>query len=239
MTQTSRIISLVTGFLLVGLFNPHLVQAETSLSADLVEAGWEEITFDDKRPNRHMACGADCIRVETDQSVSMIGRPVSVDLTANPVLHWEWRIDRPVVESDLSRKGGDDRAIAVYVAFTFDPDDASFGELLLRPIVELAQGADAPGRGISYAWAGYGEVGDTFESPYQEDSAAITMQRTGTDPVGEWLSESVNVVEAYRRVFGVDPVGVTHILLSADSDDTGNANGAEVRNLRFTPSGAT
>lgn len=199
----------------------------------LVERGWEEITFEGKTPNRYRVCGDDCIAIETQSSVSMIGKPVAVNLDQQSRLQWAWRIEAPPVDTDLSRKGGDDRAVAVYVGFAFDPDNSSLSELLLRPLVELIRGEDAPGRGISYVWAGDIEAGATFRNPYQKSAAAIIVSRTAADPVGEWVMESRNVAADYRRVFGDDPTAVTHLLISADSDDTGVANRASVRSLMF------
>lgn len=212
---------------------PALAAVSSTLPGFLVEDGWEEITFDNKTPNRYFACGDDCIGIETHASVSMIGRPVQFAPGATPVIEWEWRIESPVVESDLTTKGADDRAVAVYVAFAYDPESATFAEKLFRPVVELLRGDDAPGRGISYVWAGFGEPGDEFPSPYQSDSSAIIVGRNAAAPVGEWLSEMFDVAADYERIFGNPAPLVTHVLLSADSDDTDGANRALVRNLRF------
>lgn len=207
--------------------------ANIELPQALADEGWEEITFDGKVPNHYEVCGDGCVRVETDHSVSMIGREVEVDLQVNQTLSWEWRIERPVLMSDLSKKGGDDRAIAVYIAFEFDPASASLGEILLRPVVKAFRGADAPGRGISYVWGGDQDRGTMVASPYQEDSAVIVIKRTSADPIGEWMTEQVDFVADYRQAFGVDPIGITHVLISADSDDVASPNRAEVRALRF------
>jgi len=223
----------ISTMFVVSLTCASITLAQSRLSADLIERGWEEITFNEKIPNTYAVCGDDCVRVETDKTVSMIGRAVEVDIAKTPVLSWEWRIEAPAVSSDLAKKGGDDRAVAVYVAFEFDPATASLGEILLRPMVKMLRGSDAPGRGLSYVWGGERPQGDLFPNPYQEDSAAVIIQRTAADPAALWFTESVNVVEDYRRAFGADPIGVTHILISADSDDVAEPNAAEVRNLRF------
>ena len=209
------------------------VASGTNLAAELVEQGWEEIVFDGKTPNRYDSCGAGCVEIETRSSVSMIGKTVDVDISRQRWLDWEWRIEEPAVETDLTKKGGDDRSVAVYVGFEYDPDSASLSETLLRPFVELSQGDDAPGRGISYVWGGERSGADVFRNPYQKNSAAVFISRTAEDPTGEWLMESRDVVADYERAFGVAPTGVTHILISADSDDTGADNRAAVRNIQF------
>lgn len=210
-----------------------LASQSAFVAPDLIGRGWEEITFDGKQPNRFSSCGARCIEIRTDSSVSMIGRAVSVDLSETPLLDWEWRIDAPVVQSDLTVKGADDRAVALYVTFPYDPDSASFSERLLRPIVEMARGDDAPSRVISYIWGGFGESGQVLESPFFGSVNAMIIGRNQTAPVGQWVGETIDVVADHQRIFGSEPMTAAHILLSADSDDTGVSNRAYVRNIQF------
>ncbi|MEQ8666465.1 MAG: DUF3047 domain-containing protein [Rhodospirillales bacterium] len=232
-TRVGSGLTTVVGAIVVGLSASVASSSGQGLPAALVEGGWKEITFDGKMPNRYRACGDACIAVETQSSVSMIGRPVTVDLGRERWLNWEWRIEAWPVDTDLSRKGGDDRAIAVYVGFKYDPDSATLAETLLRPFVELSQGADAPGRGISYVWAGGETPESLMRNPYQEATSAIIVTRTADDPIGEWIMESRDVIADYARAFDAEPTGVTHVLISADSDDTGADNAASVRNITF------
>ena len=104
------------------------VAKEASFVLDHTLKTWDEITFDNKKPNRFDVCGAGCIEVETAASVSMISKPVSIDLAKYPIFSWEWEIDRPMAISDSTVKGKDDRPVAVYVAFLYDPAKANFSE---------------------------------------------------------------------------------------------------------------
>jgi len=207
--------------------------AEGGLPSKLTTKAWEEITFDGKRLNHYDSCGADCIEIKTDASVSMIRRPVSVDLSRFPTLSWEWKVESPVTISDLTTKGEDDRAVAVYVTFPYDPKTASLTEHLLRPVIELAGGPDAPSRMLSYVWGGFGQPGEMVESPIFGGVNVMIIIRNETDPVGGWVMERVNVVADHKRAFGITPNTTSHIMVSADSDDTGARNRAFVRNIRF------
>ena len=212
-----------------------LAAAQSGLPPELVSRGWEEITFDGKPANRYAVCGADCVEIETDASVSMIGKPVSADLSRLPGLTWEWKVESPVAVSDLRIKGQDDRAVAVYVAFPYDSETATFFENMLRPLFVLLRGADAPGRMLSYVWGGFGTPGEVVESPYFGGVNAIIVVHNQATPVGGWIMERVNVVADHQRAFGTTPSMVSHILVSADSDDTGTRNRAFVRNIMFAP----
>ncbi len=209
------------------------IAAEATLPPELTARAWEQMTFDGKRANRYRACATDCIEVDTDASVSLIGRAVTADLGEMPVLTWEWKISQPVVATDLTVKGQDDRALAVYVTFPYDPDTATFSESLLRPLVELARGTDAPARTLSYVWSGYGTPGAVVASPYFGDVNVMIVARTADAPVGQWLRETVDVAADHERVFGRRPQRAAHVLIGADSDDTGTANRGFVRGITF------
>lgn len=205
----------------------------TNLDPQITSLGWEEITFDGKRPNIYASCGENCVEIKTSGSVSMIGMKVGINLASTPFLSWDWRIESPVTPSDLTAKGQDDRAIALFVTFPYNPNTATFSEKMMRPVVELARGPDAPGRVISYVWSGFGKTGDEVKSPYGGASNVMVVCRNKEAPVGAWVSERFNVAADYQRIFGTPPHMVAHVLLSADSDDTGSANRARVRNIRF------
>ena len=215
------------------LFVSALAGPKVELSPYLMEQGWEQITFDNKEPNQFSSCGEGCVEVKTDSSVSMIGKEIATDLSKMPVLNWEWRIENRVVDSDLSVKGEDDRAVAIYVTFPYDPDTATFSEKMMRPLVEMARGADAPSRVLSYVWGGFGKPGDMIESPFFGAVNAMIICRNARAPVGEWVSEEFDVIADHERAFGSMPTKVAHILLAADSDDTGGKNRASVRKITF------
>jgi hypothetical protein len=231
------IVAVFTGFL--GVVGLALANSEGPvLDPVLAKGGWEEIRFDDKTPNAFRSCGKTCIKVETRDSVSMIAKSFPVKLKDMPVLTWEWMIDGPPPQSDLFVKGEDDRAIALYVTFPYDANRASLAEKLFRPFVEIFNGADTPGRVISYVWGGKGQRGDVQESPYLGAAGALMIVRNGDDRVGAWVMERVNVAEDHRKIFGDVPSTVSHVLISSDSDDVGVSGTATVRRISFEAASA-
>lgn len=205
------------------------------LPPELAAQSWEQMTFDGKTANRYAVCGDDCVEIATDGSVSLIGRSVTADLARVPVLTWEWKVTEPIAATDLATKGRDDRALALYVAFPYDSATATFSESLLRPLVELSRGKDAPARTISYVWSGYGTPGQVVASPYFGDVNVMIVARTASAPVGQWLRETVNVAADHERIFGRSPGTASHVLIGADSDDTGGRNRGFVRGISFRP----
>ena len=210
---------------------PGLVQGRIDRLLNITD--WQEITFDGKTSNQfHQAPGGG-IQVESRQSVSVLQRPLMVDLADQPILRWRWRVDRAAPASDLSVKGGDDRSLAIYVAFPFVPTEANLFERLKRSMVETIAGKDAPGRILCYVWGGEGARGDLVPSPYYGSAGMQKILRPAGSPTGEWFEEEVDIAADYRATFGDDPPNPLNIAISADSDDTGTVIAATVVDLAF------
>ena len=60
--------------------------------------------------------GVPALEVKSSASMSLLGRPVEVDLDRTPVLCWRWRIDAPLQSADMTRRSGDDYAARLYVS---------------------------------------------------------------------------------------------------------------------------
>ncbi|MBT7731727.1 MAG: DUF3047 domain-containing protein [Rhodospirillaceae bacterium] len=220
----------------VMLSNPIAINAgqNNNLSSALVSLGWQEFTFENKSPNKYSTCGLGCIEVISQSSVSMLGRSIQKKLTSNSVLSWEWKILQPVFLSDITLKGSDDRSLALYITFPFDPETASFREKLLRPMVELIEGENAPGRMLSYIWTGYGKADELYKSPFYGGVNVMIVKRNSSDPLNKWQNESVNLVADYQRAFGSKPHKISEILIGADTDDLLGSSIGRLRNLNLS-----
>lgn len=226
----------VMGFALLAL---PLSMASAELDDALTQAGWDEITFDDAEPNRFRAIHAEHGRVEgvslvSQESVSIAYLNVNINLDDLPNLSWQWKSITPPVDTDITKKGGDDRSLAIYVAFPYQPEHASFGEKLGRVAVEALRGKDTPGRVLTYVWGGGAERGAMTPNPYVEDYGRFIFLRTPDDAQGEWLSESVNIRSDFIKAFGFEPASPQYIGIGSDSDDTKKRIEAEVQYLEFT-----
>ena len=203
------------------------------LGPALIERGWEAVSFEGKPANAYRLTGDGAIEVVSERSVSLIQRPITVDIEETPVLGWRWRVDSGVPATDLTRKGGDDRSLAVYVTFPFRPDEASLLQRMRRAMVEAMAGGAAPGRVLCYVFGGEGERGAIQQNPWFGDAGASLILRPAGSATGTWLEERVDLAADYRRVFGSAPDDPTHLAISADSDDTGGRVRAFVDGLRF------
>jgi hypothetical protein len=150
--------------------------------------------------------------VVSDGTVSLLWRAVPPRLGGTTAAAWSWSVAEGVPPTDLARRGGDDRNLAVYFAWT-DP--------------ETARGID-PGRAtrllrepstrvLVYVWGGAAGRGTVLPSPYLPGLRTVVLRPAGTGT----FSERVDLGADFRRAFGAPPGVLVGIGVSADADDTG------------------
>jgi len=70
--------------------------------------------------------GGHQLKVTSDGTVSLLYRPVPKSAWNSKMASWGWSVAQSVVATDLTRKGGDDRNLAIYFIFV---DQASAEKL--------------------------------------------------------------------------------------------------------------
>lgn len=215
----------------------HLAHAQ--IDSQLEANGWKEFTFDDQRQNTFRQIKEGVIEIETNKSVSVAYLPfdtAKLDLRKTSNLVFEWQHEGQVIDTDVSKKGGDDRILAIYLAFPYQPEHASLKEKLLRPLVVASQGRDAPGRLLTYLWAGEPKVGRWFENPYTGKAGymkVIQDAKDGSNNANVWHAHKVNIVADFREKFGHMPPTPAYVAIGVDSDDTKMRAITRVRGLKF------
>ena len=151
------------------------------------------------------------------------GRAPQADWAATSA-SWSWNVTQSVPATDLSRKGGDDRNIAVY--FVFVPQ-AVAAELASADIRALLGRSDV--RVLQYAYGGNNAVGSVLPSPYGTAGTGVTipLRQAGTGA----FNERVNLAADYTRAFGGSPGALIGLAVSGDSDDTKTSIAATVSGL--------
>lgn len=197
-----------------------------------LEAAWKHLTFRNLPPTRFAPGAAGTIEIVADRSSSILYRATRVDPAATPRLNWRWRVDAGVRATDLAKKGGDDRSLAVLVGFAFDRAHASVGEAARHRVETMMADTEPPGVVIFYVWGG-AEAGRTTRSPYRRNNYVIILRAAST-PTGRWLDESVDVAADYRRLTGHAPPPVVQLGLCSDSDDTNMVVRGAVSELKWS-----
>jgi hypothetical protein len=116
-------------------------------------------------------------------------------------------------------KAGDDYPIRVYVMFQYDSARASLGERLIYNATKVIYGKYPPHSTLNYVWTGT-KVPERFVvSPYTDKACMVVLER-GKEKAGQWVEESVNVLEDYRQAFGKEPPAAVGLAVMSDSDNT-------------------
>jgi hypothetical protein len=77
-----------------------------------------------------------------------------------------------------------------------------------------------PDSTLNYVWYSSSHTPHIMPSPYTDRARLIALEN-GPSKAGEWVDESVNILEDYRKAFGVDPPSAANIAIMNDSDNTG------------------
>ena len=196
---------------------------------------WQEVRLrKELTPNRfslRIWDGVDAIEVHSNASMSLMARPLSVDLETTPVLCWRWRVDATLAAADMTQRQGDDYAARVYVSFKLP--EAAIG-LGLRTKLALARaiwGADLPDAAINYVWDNRHPIGTEQPNVYT-DRAIMVVQRSGNAQVGRWVQERRNVQEDVSRFFSREARPV-QLAVTADTDNTGLSAHAGFADFHF------
>jgi hypothetical protein len=141
-------------------------------------------------------------------SAVAIAKEFAYELSEYPCLKWEWRVVKLPQGGDERFKETGDSAAAIYVIF----------QGILRPNT------------IKYVWSASLPLGTTTQSPYNSKTKIVVLQNQHS-PLDQWIAETVDVCDDYKRLFGKEPEQVQAIGLMSDSDNTGSVAIAHYRGM--------
>lgn len=174
------------------------------------DGSWKEQGFLRFSSNDYRQGGAN-LSVASDGTVSLLWKAVPKELSGATQASWGWSVSETVPATDLRRKGGDDRNLALYFAWT-DPDTAAranpnrAARLLRNPNTKV----------LVYVWGDDDARGTIQNSPYLPGLKTVILRPAGT---GQHV-EQVDLARDYARAFGGAPGVLVGLGVSADSDDT-------------------
>lgn len=203
--------------MLMILFCAMTARADDSVLVDDFEEGldpaWEEKVFEGK--TSYSVVREDSGRIlcaKSEGSASGLILEKEIDLGKTPILAWRWRVDGVLEKGDARTRVGDDYAARVYVIF---PHWVFWKT-----------------RSINYIWANKLPKGKMIPNSFTSNAMMIAV-RSGPRKVGQWIEESRNVREDFKKVFGEDSPPVGAVAIMTDADNTGGSVSACYDNIRF------
>ena len=145
---------------------------------------------------------------------STISKEIKIDVKELPLLVWRWKAVTLPAGGDCRRKATDDQAAQIYVAFPRFPTAVR-------------------SRIIGYVWDTTAPAGTIVKS---ESSGLVTyvVVRSGAAELGRWLTETRNVYDDFKRIYGeapTEPVGAVSVAI--DSNDTRSSAESYIGTILF------
>jgi len=197
---------------------------------------WQRIQLNrDTAPTRYRIRqwdGVLAVEAVAERSMTLLARPVAVDLNRTPVLCWRWRVDAPLVNADLATKAGDDYAARVYVSFALPPDEIGW---MLRGKLALARtiyGDAVPDAALNYVWDNRYPVGTRRPNAYTGRTRVIVAE-SGAANAGRWVVARHDVQRDVIAEFGSPQAAMVQLALAADTDNTGEYARAGFADFHF------
>ncbi len=198
------------------------VASAASAAPVAFDSGWKQQKFSLFSQNQYGYQG-NTLTVKSDGSVSLTYKPLPQSAWSASGASWSWSVGKGVPATDLARKGGDDRNLALY--FVFLPEDQA--RALQGASVRKLLGENAV-RVLVYTWGGAAGRGTFLYSPYLGPRGkTVILRAAGTGQA----SETVNLSNDYGKAFGGQPGALVGIAVSADSDDTDSMIDARISDL--------
>ena len=165
--------------------------------------------------------GVQAVEVSSQASMSLLARPITVDLNATPMLCWRWRVAASLSQADMRQRDGDDYAARVYISLRLPPSSLGLGLRAQLALARAVWGPDLPDAAINYVWDNRQPIGTTRPNAYT-DRAQMVVLRSGDGNAGQWVSERVDLRRDALRLFGqgAEPV---QLAITADTDNTGGS----------------
>lgn len=176
--------------------------------------------------------GGVVLRADAQASASGIVRELRVDPRVHPILSWRWKAMNLPERSDLRAKGGDDFAARLYVTFDLDPSTLPAGERMQLSLARMLHGDKVPAASLCYVWDRNAPRETMVPNAYT-DRVRMVVAESGTTRLGRWVAVRRNVFEDYRRAFGAEPPMVSGVIVSSDTDNTGESVVAYYGDISF------
>jgi hypothetical protein len=122
--------------------------------------------------------GLDALMLRSTNTSFSFQREVRADLNDYPILSWKWKVTKLPEGGDFRSRRTDDQAAQLFVGFS-------------------------KSKFIVYIWdttAPKDLMADAFSPPFM--SIKVVVLRSGEGDAGKWITETRNVYEDYKRLYG-------------------------------------
>ena len=179
--------------------------------------------------------GEPVLQISTDKAYGAIAHAWHGPTPAQ--LEWRWRVDQPLLHTDIATKAGDDAALKVCVMFDQPRTDIPLLQRAALALARAASGQDIPNATLCYVWDSHYPAGASGANPYSARVRYIVLTGRGA-PLAHWTTQRRRVADDFQLLFGKEtPVTppVVAVAIGADSDNTHDQSQAYLSQLHWLP----
>jgi hypothetical protein len=143
-------------------------------------------------------------------------KEMSFDIRKYPYLSWCWRATKLPKGGDIRKRETDDQAGQIYVVFPKFP-------------------AMVNSRSVGYIWDTQAPVGLLGTSTAYGKMRYVVLQ-SGPEKLDQWISETRNVYEDYKKLFQEEPPTVGTVLLYINTQHTKTSASCDYADIFFSAS---
>jgi hypothetical protein len=198
-------------------------------------APWRMVKLKGTAPTQYrvnVVGGRMAIEATVDNSMSIMMRPISVDLARTPHMCWRWYVNGPVARADMNKRSGDDYAARVYIGFDMPDSALSGSERLKLKTARQFLGQHIPDAAVVYVWDNRHPVGTARKSSYT-DRSQLMVAESGSGRARSWVRERVNVASDFARAFQNKPGKPIQLAIASDGDNTNSKGRAAFADIQF------
>ncbi len=136
------------------------------------------------------------LKLKSADTSFSIQKEVDVDVRHYPMLTWKWKVTKLPEGGDFRKSKTDDQAAQLFLGFSKT-------------------------KAIVYIWdttAPQGLMEDAPAPPFMTIKAVV--MRSGTSETGKWITETRNVYEDYKKLFGAEPPHLAGMRMQINSQHT-------------------
>jgi hypothetical protein len=187
--------------------------------------------------------GEKVLKVHTDKSYGTLVHDLApLTLSGPALLRFRWRLDVPLLRTDLTKKSGDDSPVKVCALFDQPLESLSFYERnLWRVMRSAAHDPKLPADTLCYVWDHLLPTGTLLPSAFTKRLRMIVLN-TGEKPLKQWVTHERDLAADFRAAFGAESPTIPPLVglgVEADADNTADTSTAYVGDLVLSLSAPT
>jgi Protein of unknown function (DUF3047) len=166
-------------------------------------SGWQSQTWGSPKYDFSIEADGDgrVLHMKSQNEGSTMSKEIKFDIRQFPILQWRWKAVVLPKGADSRKKATDDQACQVYVTFPRTPQ-------AIRS------------RNIGYVWDTTAPAG-TIAPSEKTGTVTYVIVRSGAADLNQWVTETRNVLEDYKKIYNQDPgENVGAVSVAIDSNDT-------------------